>query len=300
MSSTKKYVGMDVHKEGISIAVMNSVGKIEMECVLETKASMILQFIDGLRGDVHVTFEEGTWAAWLYDLLKPRVSEVVVCNPRKNALLKDGSKSDRIDARNLAELLRGNHLKPVYHGEQGLRTSKELARSYLNISKDVTRVMNRLKALYRSWAIACAGTKVYARRHRSEWLGRISEAGVRRRAEHCYQQLDVLRLLHQQVRRDLLLESKKHQAWRLLGLIPGIGPIRAALLIALIQTPHRFRTKRQLWTYSGLGLETHDSAQYRVVEGQLQRSKKSVTLRGLNQDHNREPQRYFQGCSHQS
>ncbi|MGC1296274.1 MAG: hypothetical protein WA869_14660, partial [Alloacidobacterium sp.] len=52
-------------------------------------------------------FEEGTWAAWLYDLLKPHVSEVVVCNPRKNALLKDGSKSDRIDARKLAELCVG-------------------------------------------------------------------------------------------------------------------------------------------------------------------------------------------------
>ena len=221
-----KYIGMDVHKESISIAVMNAAGKLVMECVIETKASMLLQFIDGLRGDVRVTFEEGTWAAWLYDLLKPHVSEVVVCNPRKNALLKDGSKSDRIDARKLAELLRGNHLKPVYHGEQGLRTLKELARCYLNISKDVTRVMNRLKALYRSWGIACAGTKVYARRHRPEWLGKISEAGVQRRAEHCFQQLDALRLLHQQVRRDLLLESKKHQAWRLLGLIPGTGPIR--------------------------------------------------------------------------
>jgi hypothetical protein len=139
--------------------------------------------------------------------------------------------------------------------------------------------------------------KCNARRHRSEWLGRISEAGVQRRAEHCYQQLDALRLLHQQVRRDLLLESKKHQAWRLLGLIPGIGPIRAALLIALIQTPHRFRTKRQLWTYSGLGLETHDSAQYRVVEGQLQRSKKPVTLRGLNQDHNHDLKDIFKGAA---
>jgi hypothetical protein len=102
MTSTKKYVGMDVHKESISIALMNSVGKIVMECVLETKASMILQFINGLRGDVRINFEEGTWAAWLYDLLKPHVSEVVVCNPRKNALMKDGSKSDRIDARKLA------------------------------------------------------------------------------------------------------------------------------------------------------------------------------------------------------
>src|SRR5271170_3256218 len=105
MTGTEKYIGMDVHKESISIAVMNSTGKFVMECVIETKASMLLQFIDGLRGDVRVTFEEGTWAAWLYDLLKPHVSEVVVCNPRKNALLKDGSKSDRIDARKLAELL---------------------------------------------------------------------------------------------------------------------------------------------------------------------------------------------------
>jgi transposase len=172
---------------------------------------------------------------------------------------------------------------------------KELARSYLIITKDVTRVMHRLNALYRSWGIPCTGNEVYAPRHRSEWLGRISEAGVRRRAEYCYQQLDVLRLLRQQERRDLLLESRKHQAWRLLRLIPGIGPIRAALLIALIQTPHRFRTKRQLWTYSGLGLETHDSAQYRMVEGQLKRSKKSVTLRGLNQDHNHDLKDIFKG-----
>jgi hypothetical protein len=89
MTSTKsstKYVGMDVHKESISIAVMNSAGKIVMECVIETKASTVLQFIDGLRGDLHVTFEEGTWAAWLYDLLKPRVTGLVVCNPRKTSL----------------------------------------------------------------------------------------------------------------------------------------------------------------------------------------------------------------------
>jgi hypothetical protein len=152
---------------------------------------MILQFMNGLRGDLHVTFEEGTWAAWLYDLMKPHVTEVVVCNPRKNALLKEGSKGDKIDARKLAELLRLNHLNPVYHGEHGLRTLKELGRSYLTITKDLTRVMNRLKALYRSWGIPCVGIEVYAARHRSEWLGKIREAGVRRRAEHYYQQCDV-------------------------------------------------------------------------------------------------------------
>jgi len=68
--NSRKYIGMDVHKESISIAVSNNAGKTLMECVIETKASVILDFINGLRGELQVTFEEGTWAAWLYDLLK--------------------------------------------------------------------------------------------------------------------------------------------------------------------------------------------------------------------------------------
>ena len=268
-----------------------------MESILETKANTILEFIQGLHGNVHVTFEEGTWAAWLYDLLKPHVTKVVVCNPRKNALLKDGNKGDKIDARKLSELLRLNNLKPVYHGEHGIRTLKELSRSYLTISKDLGRVMNRLKALYRSWAIPCKGQQVYAPRHRSEWLNKITEAGVRRRAEYLYQQLDALQPLRQQVRRDLLVESRKQPATKLLRKIPCIGPIRAALLIALIQTPHRFRTKRQLWNYSGLGIETHDSAQYRFVRGELQRSKRPQQLRGLNKNHNHDLKNIFKSAA---
>ena len=209
---SKKYIGMDVHKESISIAVMNGAGKIVMECVIETKASMILQFFDGLRGDLQVTFEEGTSAAWLYDLLKPHVTKLVVCDPRKNASMKEGNKSDKIDARRLAELLRLNHLNPVYHGEHGLRSLKELVRSYLTITKDLGRVMSRVKAIYRSWAIPCTGKQVYAPRHRAEWLGKIGEPGVRRRAEFYYQQLDALRTVRQEVRRELLAEGKKHQA----------------------------------------------------------------------------------------
>jgi len=128
-----------------------------MESILETKAATILQFFAGLRGTLSVTFEEGTWSAWLYDLLHSRVDKLVVCNPRKNAMLKDGNKSDRIDARKLADLLRGNQLKPVYYGETGVRMLRELSRSYLTIVQDLSRVMNRLKAVYRSWAIPGAG-----------------------------------------------------------------------------------------------------------------------------------------------
>ena len=93
-SSVKKYIGLDVHKEAIAIAVLNEAGKLVMESILETKAATLLDFLHGLRGELHVTLEEGTWAAWLYDVLKPHVLEIVVCNPRHNSYLKEGSKSD--------------------------------------------------------------------------------------------------------------------------------------------------------------------------------------------------------------
>src|SRR6516225_1296672 len=128
MESTK-YIGMDVHKDTISVAVMNSAGKVVRESILETKAATLLQFIRGLRGNLLVTLEEGTWAAGLYDLLKPQVTQVTVCNPRKNALLKSGNKSDRIEAHKLAELLRQGSLSAVYHGEKGLRILREVSRS---------------------------------------------------------------------------------------------------------------------------------------------------------------------------
>src|ERR1700739_5067294 len=118
MGRALKYIGMDVHKEAVVIAVLSSSGKLVMESMVETKASSIPQFIRGLQGELHVTWEEGTWAAWLYDLLKPHVHQVLVCNPRRNALLQEGSKNDKVDARKLADLLRTGMLRPVYQEEQ--------------------------------------------------------------------------------------------------------------------------------------------------------------------------------------
>ena len=84
---------------------------------------------------------------------------------------------------------------------------------------------------------------------------------------------------------------------KLLRQIPCIGPIQAACLLALKQTPHRFRSKRQLWTYCGLGIETRDSAQYCFVGGQLQRAKKPQQIRALNRNHNHEMKEIFKGAA---
>src|SRR5271170_6960490 len=175
-----KYIGLDVHQSTISVAVLNAEGKLVMQSVMATHAATIVDFLGGLRGTLHVTFEEGTHSAWLYELLVRRVAYLVGCNPRQNALLKAGSKSDSIDARKLAELLRAGLLSPVYHGQNSTAAVKHLGRSYAALTKDTTRVMGRLKALYRGQAIACAGQKPYGRRHREKWLAQLTEGGLQR------------------------------------------------------------------------------------------------------------------------
>jgi transposase len=292
-----RYVGLDVHRDTISVAVLDEGGRLIMQSVLATRAAAILDFIGGIRGTVHVTFEEGTHSAWLYDLLVRRVAKLVVCNPRKNALLKSGSKSDAIDARKLAELLRAGMVSPVYHGEQSGLEVQHLARSYQMLTEDTTRVMGRLKAVFRGQAVACAGTKLYAKRHRDGYLEQLGTTGLRRRAECLYQELDALQQLRREARRELIVECRKHAAAKWLQSVPFLGPLRAAVLIGRVQTPHRFRTKRQFWSYCGLALETRDSGEYRVVNGQVERRKKPVMIRGLNWNHNHELKNLFKAAA---
>lgn len=283
MDNSSRYIGLDVHRDTISVAVLDSRGKQILERVIPTSAAALLELVSLLRGTLHVALEEGTSAAWLYNLLQPVVAEVIVCDPRK--IDRHGNKSDRIDARELADLLRCGRLSAVYHKDCGLRVLQELARAYLTLTQDQTRVMNRIKALYRSWAIACAGKSCYGLRQREAWLAQLPHPAVRRRAQLYYQQMDSVQTLRQQAREQLLREGRKHPAFPRLRKIPYIGPIRAVLLIVFIQTPHRFRTKRQLWAYCGLALETRDSGEYRFRDGQLQRKRRSPTVLGLNRNH---------------
>jgi transposase len=282
----KYYVGMDVHQATIVIVVLNGAGKKVMELIAETKTERVRDFIKQLRGQVYVTFEEGTQATWLYDVLRPLVTEVVVCNPRHNKLLLAGNKNDRVDALKLAELLRNGSLRAVYHGEKGVRALKELVRSYDCLMRDTTRVMLRLKAIFRGRAIKCAGHDVYRSDQRPQWLGKLSEPGVKQRARLLYEQLEALKPLRQEAKRAMIKEAQRHPAFELLSSVPLLGRVRVAQIMAVVETPFRFRNKRQFWTYVGLAVVTHTSAEYEVVNGVVRKTTRPVATRGLNRNHN--------------
>jgi transposase len=287
------YVGMDVHRASIVIVVLNGAGKVIMHAVVQTGAEHVRGFLKQLRGKVYVTFEEGTQANWLHDVVRSVVTEVVVCDPRHNKLLQSGNKNDRIDAQKLAELLRNRSLKAVYHGDDGARMLKELVRTYDCLVGDTSRVMLRLKAIYRGRAIACAGPDIYGQARRAQWLAKLSEPGAKRRAEFLYEQLAALKPLRQKAKLAMVKEARRQPAYPWLMSVPRLGAISVAQLIAVVGTPHRFRSKRQFWTYVGLAVVTSSTANHEFVEGRLQRSKRPVATRGLNRNHNHLLKRVF-------
>ena len=284
MKRTTKYVGLDVHQATTVAAVREESGRVITRSILPTEGPAIVEFVRGMRGAVHVALEEGTQAQWIHDLLHPVVHRVLVCDRRGQ--VQRGSKSDHQDAAELAELLRRGGLRAVYHGGPERMALRELARTYRNLVEDATRVMLRLKALFRARGIRTSGRGVYRSEQKAEWLGKLSEAGVRFRAEALYAELAVLLDLRPKAKAAMLAEAKRDPAWVVLRTVPFLGPVRVALLLATMQTPWRFRTKRNLWAYAGLAVVTRTSAEYKLEHDRPVRRRRSPMTRGLNRNHN--------------
>lgn len=295
MKRTTKYVGLDVHQATTVTTVREESGRVIARTIVPTDAAALVELFRGMRGTVYVAFEEGTQAQWLYDLLVPLVDQVIVCNRRGQAA--HGNKADRSDADLLAALLRQGALRAVYHGSQDRATLKELARTYLQLVDDATRVMRRLKAVFRARAIKTPGRAVYQAGQRAQWVAQVAGEGGRFRAEALYAQLEVLQKLRPRAKAAMVAEARRDPAWTVLRTIPYLGPVRVALLLATLQTPWRFRTKRHLWAYAGLAVVTRTSAEFELDGHRAVRRRRPPLTRGLNRNHNPIVKNVFKGAA---
>jgi hypothetical protein len=284
MKRTSKHVGLDVHQSTTVATVREGNGRVIARAILATEAEALTAFMRGMRGSIWVAFEEGTQAQWLHDLLVPLVDGVVVCDRRGEQ--RQGNHGDRVDADELSERLWQGSLRAVYHGSRDRLALKELTRTYRNLAEDSTRVMQRLKALYRARAIRTKGQGVYHPKHRDKWLAKLEDPAVRFRAEVLYAELDVLRELRPRAKTAMVAEARRDPAWAVLRTIPFLGPVRVSMLLATLQTPWRFRTKRNLWGYAGLAVVTHVTAEYEIVNGRPVRRRRPPRTRGLNRNRN--------------
>ena len=284
MKRDPKFTGLDVHAATVVAVVDRQKGRPIAQEILPTEAGAILEFFRRMRGPVHVAFEEGTQAQWLYALLRPVLDEVVVCNRRGQG--RQGNHGDFQDAARLADDLRKGNLKPVYHGRGGRETLKEQVRLYGSLVQDAKRVMQRIKAVYRARAIPTPGKTVYGARKREEWLAKLENRGARTRVEVLLTELDVLRALRPRAKAAMVAEARRDPAFKGLDAIPFLGPVRVAQLLAVLQTPWRFRGKERLWAYAGFAVVQHDTAQFRFRNGQVERRRRRPMTRGLNRNHN--------------
>ena len=236
--------------------------------------------------------EEGTQSAWLHEILSPHVDELVVVGVTQSR----GAKSDAKDALGLTQALRLGAIETaVFKAPSRFAQLRALATSYDQITRDVTRTQTRIKALFRARGLSTQGRSVYRPSQREQWLKKLPEP-YRASAELLGQELDAQRQLKRDAEKQLLAESHRHPISKTLETCPGFGPIRAALSIPVVATPNRFRTARQFWSYSGLGIVMRSSADWVKRSDGWVRAETAKT-RGLNRCFNRTLEYAFKGAA---
>jgi len=128
-------------------------------------------------------------------------------------------------------------------------------------------------------------------------LQQLSEVGRRRRAQSLYEQLAVLIPLRQEAKLAMQREARRQPAYQWLMSVPRLGAVSVAQLLAIVGSPHRFRTKRQFWPYVGLAVVTEQSGEQEFVAGHWQRTRKRVQTRGLNRNYNRRLKKVFKAAA---
>jgi transposase len=280
-----RYIGIDAHSESCTVAVMGPSGKRIRHSIVDTQAKVLIDVLRGVAGNKYVCIEEGQLTEWLLEALAPHVKDVAVVQPEEHG----GRKSDADDAWALAERIRvrakGTY---VFKPTTQYRPLREAVRAYGVAVKEQTRAKNRFRALLRSRGLSKIDETIYDPALRPNWIRRLPPA-YRRRAEWLGQQIDVTTQAYVLAESWLKEEARKLPEVERLRTVPGLGDVRAAQVVALVVTPHRFRKTRQFWSYCGLGIVTRASSEWKrsSKDGRWQHVQSNVQTRGLNL--NRQP-----------
>jgi transposase len=268
------YIGADVDSKMTNLAVDRN-GRIVQEMCVPTTIPSLTAALQTIPRPRHLTFEEGPMAQWLARNLRPCVDELVVCNPRHNALLKEGDKDDVIDARKLATLNRAGLLQGVYHSDNDQHiVLKQWVGLYCDRVQNAVRQVNKVKALCRGHGLRAPGGIVRNASRRKKWLTELGDHPAAAQLDMLLSGLDLAGLQVEDCRRKMASLAKSYPIIEYWQELPGVGPIRATTLYAYVDTPWRWSNNpHKLWKYCGVGLEHAGSGKDkhgRIKLGRLQ------------------------------
>lgn len=241
----KHFIGLDAHSKTCMFVAVDGRGRQTMAQRVKTGEKTILNVVRSLPGKKALVFEESHLSKWLYTLLQPEVDDLVVCDPAYVAR-KKGPKDDYPDTLHLAQQLRGNFLERVFHESNFFSELRDEVSAYIDLVRDLVRLKNRYKALFRCEALETEGTKIYSREARIEELSsktaRFVASGLFKRI----QIFDEERTLYHKRFNEY---AAKYPEIRCLATIPGIAETRATIIAAIVCSPKRFENKFKFWSY---------------------------------------------------
>lgn len=289
----ERYIGVDAHVKSCTFAVMGPSGRHLREQVVETNGQALREFLASIAGEKHVCLEESELSGWLHELLSPLVASVLVLQPEK----RRGSKNDAIDAWALADQLRKGGLKGVvYKAPSRFAGLREAVHAQRIVTRDMVRAKNRLRAVCRARGIQAESQELYDPQRREHWLEQLPEH-PQRLARHFSEHLDGVSAAARRAEEWLREEARCYPIVGLIATAPGIGDIRASQIVATVLTPHRFRTKRQFWSYCGLAVVTRSSSDWQLDRRDGWVRRQVALPRGLNRNRHPLLKEVFKGAA---
>lgn len=255
------YVGIDLHKRYVSVCALAKSGEVVSERRrLSNTAEAILTWLGELERPVAVALEATLHWAWLHDLLSEAGYEVVVAHPQQVKLICQARcKTDPIDARKLADLLRADLLPAIWVPDLDTRAWRRLLRGRAFLVRTRTRLKNRIHAYLAEQNLRVGASDLYGKAGR-QWLRAVElPEGTRLQIDLLLELVGELdervKRLDARIRKQVGLTPEA----QLLMTVPGIGPFTALLIAAEIGAIERFSSSHALASYAGLVPSTRSS-----------------------------------------
>lgn len=269
------YIGIDLHSKTSTIGYMNQRGEYLGQHRVQTTAMNLINQVAAIPGQVKkLTLEQSNMAFWAAEQLQDHVDELIVCDPRKNALISHGeNKNDNSDTLALCTLLRLNNLSEVWRPKQlGIRrVFFHQVKEYHRLIKSMTIHKRQLQASLSHWGISKKATRA----DYGDPIKLLSGIENKRLRDEFAEKIEVIGYLNQRKERQLsrLIDTgKQFSEIKQFLKIPGIGPIGSHTFSGYIQTPHRFRRASQLIKFCKLAVRKFTSDGKRVRSERLSKS----------------------------
>src|SRR6266699_5610404 len=262
---TPLYAALDLHSRYSVLGSMDYDGNTQPKVRFPTSALLLRKNIEALRQKkrpIYLTMEAGAFTRWASAIARPLVERLIICEPRHNRLINSNpTKSDEADVEGMCLLLRLGKLKEVWMGTDRTREIyRALVYELLNWRDAQRQLKALIKARYRQWGVLkLHGLKVFSKRWRQEYLEQLPGEEARRMLLRLYGQHDHAIAQWNETLKEVERMGKAFWEVQEFERIPGVGPIAAHVFSAIIEEPGRFKTKHQLWKYSGLGITDRTS-----------------------------------------